>query len=70
MFILFRAKIAEMRTTLMDQERDIRERVKEEYDELVNNLFSSAFDLKRQFDDFRSVHQTQFLWIKIVLGIH
>ncbi|XP_064633719.1 uncharacterized protein LOC135491668 [Lineus longissimus] len=48
-----RAKIAEMREISLTQERDIRERVKEEYDDLIRNLFSSAFELKSRFDEFR-----------------
>lgn len=48
-----RAKIAEMREISLTQERDIRERVREEYDGLVQNLFSSAFEMKRKYDEFR-----------------
>ncbi|XP_074645051.1 uncharacterized protein LOC141901606 isoform X2 [Tubulanus polymorphus] len=48
-----RAKIAEMREISLTQERDIRQRVKDEYDDLIRNLFSSAFELKTKFDEFR-----------------
>lgn len=38
--------------------RSYRERVREEYDALVQNIFSSAFDIKRQFDEYREqLHQ-------------
>ncbi|XP_019634139.1 PREDICTED: uncharacterized protein LOC109477364 [Branchiostoma belcheri] len=48
-----RAKVAEMREMTFTQERDIREQVKCEYDELVEDLFSSQFELMKKFDDFR-----------------
>ena len=35
------------------QERDIRERVKRDYDDLVNNLFSTSFSLKNRFEEYR-----------------
>ena len=47
-----RAKIAEMREMALTQERDIRERVKESYDSLVQNLFEGTFSLKLKFDEF------------------
>ncbi|XP_070558917.1 uncharacterized protein [Ptychodera flava] len=49
-----RAKIAEMRELALTMETDIRERVKEEYRDLVQNLFSAAFTLKTRFDEFRN----------------
>jgi hypothetical protein len=42
-----------MREMSLTQERDIRERVKEEYDFLVQNFFSACFEIKRKFDKFR-----------------
>ncbi|XP_035677409.1 coiled-coil domain-containing protein 162-like [Branchiostoma floridae] len=48
-----RAKVAEMREMTFTQERDIREQVKCEYDELVEDLFASQFELMKKFDDFR-----------------
>ena len=48
-----RAKIAEMRQISLTQERDVRERVQEDYNSLVQNLFSGSFDLKKKFDEFR-----------------
>lgn len=48
-----RAKIAEMREMSLTQERDVRERVKEEYDALVHNLFTACFDIKKKFDEFK-----------------
>ncbi|CAH1785032.1 unnamed protein product [Owenia fusiformis] len=48
-----RAKVLEMREMAMSQEKDLRDRVQEEYDELVLNLFSSAFELKTKFDEFK-----------------
>ncbi|ELT87775.1 hypothetical protein CAPTEDRAFT_135567 [Capitella teleta] len=48
-----RAKISEMREMSLTQERDLRERVKEEYDGLVQNLFSTCFDIKKKFDEFK-----------------
>ncbi|XP_072026117.1 uncharacterized protein [Amphiura filiformis] len=47
-----RAKLAEMTRKFTTQEHDITERVKDEYDALVQNLFSSAFDLKVKYDEF------------------
>ena len=53
-----RAKIAEMRQLSLTHEQDVRARVKEEYDDLVHNLFNVCLDLKRRFDEYR--------WVKIV----
>ena len=33
--------------------RDIREQVREEYTDLVHDLFGAAFDIKQKFDTFR-----------------
>ena len=55
-----RAKITEMRDLSMCQEGIIREKVKEEYAQLVLNMFSSCFDLKKKFDEFRWVAGTCF----------
>jgi hypothetical protein len=35
------------------QARDIRESVKRDYDDLVNNLFSTSFALKNRFEEYR-----------------
>ena len=48
-----RAKVAEMRQMSFDQQKEIRERVRQEYDELIQNLFSSTYALKNKFDEFR-----------------
>ncbi|XP_022108314.1 uncharacterized protein LOC110988792 isoform X2 [Acanthaster planci] len=47
-----RAKVAEMRELSMTQERDLREKMQEEYDTLVQSLFQGAFGLKVKFDEF------------------
>ncbi|XP_041457909.1 uncharacterized protein LOC121410103 isoform X2 [Lytechinus variegatus] len=47
-----RSKLAEMNEEAMTKEEDIRNKVKAEYDALVQNLFYSAFALKQQFDEF------------------
>ncbi|XP_041348511.1 uncharacterized protein LOC121368057 isoform X2 [Gigantopelta aegis] len=48
-----RAKVAEMRNMSLTQERDIREKVKAEYDDLIQNMFNSTFQLRAKFDEFR-----------------
>ena len=50
-----RAKVAEMRQISLTQERDVRMKVKDEYDGLIRSLFSSSFELKARFDEFRYV---------------
>ena len=42
-----------MRELMMSQERDLRERVKEEYEDLIQNIFSSTFMLRAKFDNYR-----------------
>ena len=49
-----RAKVAEMREMSVRQQTEIRERVRNEYDELIQNLFNSTFSLKNKFDEFRN----------------
>ncbi|XP_053377209.1 uncharacterized protein LOC123529723 isoform X3 [Mercenaria mercenaria] len=49
-----RAKVAEMREMSFKQQTEIRERVRQEYDELIQNLFNSTFSLKNKFDEFRN----------------
>ncbi|XP_059153793.1 uncharacterized protein LOC131939486 [Physella acuta] len=49
-----RAKIAEMREMTLTQERNIRERVREEYQDLVHNIFNSTHQLRSRFDEFRN----------------
>ena len=41
-----------MREMSLTQERDIRERLKEGYDSLVQKLFEGAFAMKHNFDEF------------------
>lgn len=36
------------------QQTEIRERVRQEYDDLIQNLFNSTFSLKNKFDEFRN----------------
>ncbi|XP_048257717.1 uncharacterized protein LOC124151794 isoform X2 [Haliotis rufescens] len=50
-----RAKIAEMREMLMTQERDVRDRIRSEYEDLVQNLFNCTFQLRGKFDEFKDV---------------
>ncbi|XP_071816447.1 coiled-coil domain-containing protein 162-like [Apostichopus japonicus] len=47
-----RSKIHEMREMTLTQQQEIREQVRDEYDQLVQNLFSSTFSLKNKFDQF------------------
>ncbi|KAK6176827.1 hypothetical protein SNE40_015054 [Patella caerulea] len=48
-----RAKVGEMREISLSQERNIRDRVKEEYDDLVHNLYDSLLKLRSKYDEFR-----------------
>ena len=48
-----RAKIAEMREMSLTQEHEIRERIKDEYHQLVENLFSATYKLRKRYDLFR-----------------
>ena len=48
-----RAKVTEMEEAIQSQEKVIRENVRQEYDDLVNNLFNVDYDMKRKFDVFR-----------------
>eukprot|EP00049_Salpingoeca_infusionum_P015164 m.291361 g.291361 ORF g.291361 m.291361 type:complete len:2463 (-) comp15826_c0_seq4:3727-11115(-) len=48
-----RAKVSRLREEKKTQERDIRESVKRDYDDLVNNLFSTSFALKNRFEEYR-----------------
>lgn len=36
------------------QQTEIRERVRQEYEDLIQNLFHSTFSLKNKFDEFRN----------------
>ncbi|KAL5014614.1 hypothetical protein ScPMuIL_008884 [Solemya velum] len=49
-----RAKIGEMREMSLTQERDVRERFREEYEDLIQNLFNTCFQLKTKLDEFRN----------------
>lgn len=48
-----RAKVAEMRELSLTQERDLRERVREEYNDLVQNLFQAVYTLRGKLDEHR-----------------
>ncbi|XP_074637432.1 uncharacterized protein LOC141895506 [Acropora palmata] len=48
-----RAKIAEMRESLMNQEKELRERIKSDFASLVQELFSNCFSMKNRFEEFR-----------------
>lgn len=48
-----RAQISEMRHYSMSQERLIRERQRDEYNELVQNLFQACYTLKQRLDEYR-----------------
>nr|KAG5699494.1 hypothetical protein BaRGS_020053 [Batillaria attramentaria] len=48
-----RAKILEMREQSMTHEQDIRERVKKEFKDVIQNMFSAHFQLRTRFDEFR-----------------
>lgn len=60
-----RAKIAEMREMSLTQERDIRERVREEYNDLIQNIFNSTFQLRSKFDEFRYNANRIEIYIKV-----
>ena len=44
-----------------------REKVREEYDALVQNIFGSAFDIKRKFDEYRFVCVDSLRWMERAL---
>lgn len=48
-----RAKVAEMRMQSMTMESECRERVRQEYNEMVHSLFSLAFEQKGRIDEYR-----------------
>jgi hypothetical protein len=48
-----RAKVSRMRSEQESAAFEIRENVKQEYDELVNSLFSTSFSLKNRFEEYR-----------------
>ena len=48
-----RAKVAEMYDWSVKQQIEIRDRVRKEYDDLVQNFYNSCFSLKNKFDEFR-----------------
>ena len=50
-----RAKIGEMRESSMSMEQDCRERVKEEYRDLIKNLLEASGVVKNKLDEFRCV---------------
>ena len=49
-----RAKVAEMREQSFNQQKEIRERVMKEYNDLIQNFFNSTSSLKNKFDEFRN----------------
>ncbi|XP_061178732.1 uncharacterized protein LOC133187394 [Saccostrea echinata] len=49
-----RAKIHEMRESSMSMEQDCRERVKEEYRDLIKNLLEASSVVKNKLDEFRN----------------
>ncbi|GFO11352.1 coiled-coil domain-containing protein 162-like, partial [Plakobranchus ocellatus] len=49
-----RAKVVEMREMSLHQESNIRERVREEYNDLIHSIFNSTFQLRSKFDQFRN----------------
>lgn len=49
-----RAKIHEMRESSMSMEQDCRERVKEEYRDLIKNLLEASGVVKNKLDEFRN----------------
>ena len=53
--IALRAKVTEQREMIQKQEQDVRDRIRQEYDDLVHGLVRSIFDLKTKFDEFRQV---------------
>ena len=70
--IALRAKIEEMREDSMNQERIVRDRVKSEYDELVQDMFSASFDTMQKFDKYKYVslkYVRFFLFSKILFHI-
>lgn len=48
-----RAKISEMRDVALVQEREVRERVRDEFSQLVHSLHSLVFEQRTQYDEFR-----------------
>ncbi|XP_021364139.1 uncharacterized protein LOC110457263 isoform X2 [Mizuhopecten yessoensis] len=48
-----RAKIFEMRQTSLNQEAEIRDKVKKEYNDLVGNMMEACDHIKAKFDEFR-----------------
>ncbi|RUS70526.1 hypothetical protein EGW08_021714 [Elysia chlorotica] len=43
-----------MREMSLTQESDVRERVREEYNDLIHSIFNSTFQLRSKFDQFRN----------------
>ncbi|XP_048579860.1 uncharacterized protein LOC5511107 isoform X2 [Nematostella vectensis] len=48
-----RAKIMEMRDSIMNQEKELREKIKKDFANLVQELFSNCFEMKNKFEEFR-----------------
>ena len=47
---------------------DIREQVRDEYTDLVHDLFGAAFDIKQKFDTFRLVYFS-YIMLNNILSI-
>lgn len=50
-----RAKVLVMREHSMTLEQDVREQVKKEFKDVIQNMFNAHFQLRTRFDEFRSV---------------
>ena len=52
-----RTQITELKANALSQERVTRERQREEYNDLVHNLFQACYTLKQRLDEYRSVNK-------------
>jgi len=48
-----RGKLAEMHHDLLNNEKVVRDHVKDDYDKLIRGLFDTVFQLNHRFDEFR-----------------
>ena len=48
-----RAKISEMRDVALVQEREVRDRVRDEFSQLVHSMHTLVFEQRTQYDEFR-----------------
>lgn len=58
-----RAHLAEMKQNAQAEEERIRQAQREEYDELVQNLFHACYTLKQRLDEYRS----EFFYYLLIL---